>query len=330
VVKPVAPILRDITVFSGNTILGDGSVIMILDAGGIARAANVGAEGATAVEAAAMAPRAARAEDKTSLLLFRAVDATPKAVPLGLVARIETFEAEQIEMSGDTLLVQYRGALMPLVPMSGFWQRPENPKARQQVLVFSDGDAATGLLVDEILDVVEEATTIAHADRRPGYLGSAVIQGKVTDMIDTAHWLMQARGDWFRAAKASGGGSRRLLLIDDSPFFRSLVVPALSAAGHEVVAVNDAAAALELQSVGETFDAIISDIEMPGMDGLDFVRRLRAGGPWAELPVIALSARASPEDIEAGRRAGFTDYVAKYDRTALLRSVEDCLSAMVG
>jgi two-component system chemotaxis sensor kinase CheA len=57
---------------------------------------------------------------------------------------------------------------------------------------------------------------------------------------------------------------------------------------------------------------------------------LRAGGPWAELPVIALSARASPEDIETGRRAGFTDYVAKYDRTALLRSVEDCLSAMVG
>jgi two-component system chemotaxis sensor kinase CheA len=97
-----------------------------------------------------------------------------------------------------------------------------------------------------------------------------------------------------------------------------------------VVAVNDAAAALELQSEGEAFDAIVSDIEMPGMSGLDFVRRLREGGPWAELPVIALSARAAPEDVEAGRRAGFTDYVAKFDRDALLRSVEDCLSAMAG
>jgi two-component system chemotaxis sensor kinase CheA len=184
--------------------------------------------------------------------------------------------------------------------------------------------------VEEILDVVEEATTIAHADRRPGYLGSAVIQGRVTDMIDTAHWLTQARGDWFGAARGRGGTGRRLLLIDDSPFFRSLVVPALSAAGHEVVAVNDAAAALELQSEGEAFDAIVSDIEMPGMSGLDFVRRLREGGPWAELPVIALSARAAPEDVEAGRRAGFTDYVAKFDRDALLRSVEDCLSAMAG
>jgi two-component system chemotaxis sensor kinase CheA len=62
------------------------------------------------------------------------------------------------------------------------------------------------------------------------------------------------------------------------------------------------------------------------MNGLDFVRRLREGGPWAELPVIALSARAAPGDVEAGRRAGFTDYVAKFDRSALLRSIEDCLS----
>ncbi|MDW8399493.1 MAG: chemotaxis protein CheW, partial [Acetobacteraceae bacterium] len=330
VVKPVAPILRDITVFSGNTILGDGSVIMILDAGGIARAANIGAEAGVGPEAAGPGRRPAKAEKKTSLLLFRAVDATPKAVPLGLVARIETFEAGQIEMSGDTLLVQYRGALMPLVPMSGFWQRPEDPKARQPVLVFSDGEAVTGLLVEEILDVVEEAAVIAFADRRPGFLGSAVIQGRVTDMIDTAHWLMQARGDWFRKGAAGRRSGRRILLIDDSAFFRSLVVPALSAAGHEVVAVSDAAAALELRSEGEPFDAIISDIEMPGMDGLDFARRIRAGGPWADLPMIALSARAAPEDVEAGRRAGFTDYVAKFDREALLRSVEDCLSAMAG
>jgi two-component system chemotaxis sensor kinase CheA len=80
------------------------------------------------------------------------------------------------------------------------------------------------------------------------------------------------------------------------------------------------------QEAGEMFDVIVSDIEMPGLNGLDFVRRVRSGGPWSELPVIALSARASPEDVEAGHRAGFTDYVAKFDRSALLRSIEDCLS----
>ncbi len=134
------------------------------------------------------------------------------------------------------------------------------------------------------------------------------------------------RRDWFRKGGAKAEASKRLLIIDDSAFFRSLVIPALRAAGHEVVAVADAAAALELQAEGEMFDLIVSDIEMPGMDGLDFVRRLRAGGPWAGLPVIALSGRAAPEDVEAGRRAGFTDYVAKFDRAALLRSIEECLA----
>ncbi len=66
------------------------------------------------------------------------------------------------------------------------------------------------------------------------------------------------------------------------------------------------------------FDVIVSDITMPDMDGLDFARAVRAGGLWARLPMIALSARTEPADIEAGRDAGFTDYVAKFQREALI------------
>ena len=77
------------------------------------------------------------------------------------------------------------------------------------------------------------------------------------------------------------------------------------------------------------FDAIVSDIEMPDMDGLDFARAVRAGGPWAALPMIALSAHADPRDIEAGRDAGFTDYVAKFQREALIASLQQCLAEAV-
>ncbi len=94
-----------------------------------------------------------------------------------------------------------------------------------------------------------------------------------------------------------------------------------------MTAVDGAAAALKLRDEGVPFDAIISDIEMPGMDGLAFARTLRAGGAWSEAPVIALSARAEPADVARGREAGFTDYVAKYDRDALLQSLRDCLAA---
>ena len=118
VVKPVAPILRHITLFSGNTILGDGSVIMILDPNGIARATGIGT-GHTAADAEPVhAADTQSSAQKMALLLFRAGDAHSKAVPLNLVSRLETVERKTIEYPGGQAMIQYRGKLMPLVGMA--------------------------------------------------------------------------------------------------------------------------------------------------------------------------------------------------------------------
>ena len=329
VVKPVAPILRHITMFSGNTILGDGSVIMILDPNGVARGAGITAEGRVEEQQTMNVNGGIRSDSSTSLLLFRAGDQTPKAVPLGLVARLEDIPVERIEMSGGTPVVQYRGQLMPMVPIAGHWEAPAS--GRQAVLVFTEGQRSMGLMVDEILDVVEEPLLIQPGSDRLGYLGSAVIAERVTDVIDTVYWLSHAGGDWFRGDRKASSSSHkpRLLLIDDSPFFRHLVVPALSAAGFDVTAVESPAEALRLRDAGVEFEALISDIEMPEMDGLSFARNVRASGAWMRLPLVALSSRAEPEDVARGRDAGFTDYVAKYDRDALLSSLRDCLSSPI-
>jgi two-component system chemotaxis sensor kinase CheA len=329
VVKPVAPILRHITMFSGNTILGDGSVIMILDPNGVARGAGITSEGRAEDQQAVSATGGIRSDSSTSLLLFRAGDQTPKAVPLGLVARLEDIPVERIEMSGGTPVVQYRGQLMPMVPIAGHWEAPES--GRQAVLVFTEGQRSMGLMVDEILDVVEEPLIIQPGSDRLGYLGSAVISERVTDVIDTVYWLSHAGGDWFRGDRRASSSEQkpRLLLIDDSPFFRHLVVPALSAAGFDVTAVESPAEALRLRDAGMEFEALISDIEMPEMDGLSFARNVRASGAWMRLPLVALSSRAEPEDVARGRDAGFTDYVAKYDRDALLSSLRECLNSPI-
>jgi two-component system chemotaxis sensor kinase CheA len=327
VVKPVPPILRHIGVFSGNTILGDGSVIMILDPNGIARATGVAAEGANARAAEGVAA-GMRSAGRTALLLFRAGDATPKAVPLGLVARLDDLPVDRIEFSGGAAVVQYRGALMPLVPMGGAGLSPEaEARGRQTVLVFSEGERSLGLMVDAILDVVEERLEIKGGTDRAGFLGSAVVAGKVTDVIDTAWWLRQAGGDWFRANEAAA--AKRLLVVEDSAFFRELVVPSLAAAGYEVVAVGQPAEALALREQGAEFDAIVSDIEMPGMDGFALARALREGGSWASLPLIALSGRTDAPALVRAREAGFTDFVAKYDRDALAASLAACLAMPV-
>ena len=329
VVKPVAPILRHITMFSGNTILGDGSVIMILDPNGVARGAGITAEGRADDQQTMNVTAGIRSDSSTSLLLFRAGDQTPKAVPLGLVARLEDIPVERIEMSGGTPVVQYRGQLMPMVPIAGHWEAPES--GRQAVLVFTEGQRSMGLMVDEILDVIEEPLVIQPGSDRLGYLGSAVISERVTDVIDTVYWLSHAGGDWFRGDRRAISSEQkpRLLLIDDSPFFRHLVVPALSAAGFDVTAVESPAEALRLRDAGMEFEALVSDIEMPEMDGLSFARNVRASGAWMRLPLVALSSRAEPEDVARGREAGFTDYVAKYDRDALLSSLRECLSSPI-
>jgi two-component system chemotaxis sensor kinase CheA len=216
VVKPVAPILRHVTMFSGNTILGDGSVIMILDPNGIARGTGIGAGGDTKALSSTTTD-AMRSSERTAMLLFRAGDDQHLAVPLGLLARLEDIPREKIEVSCGAPVTQYRGKLMPLVAFAG---NIDTTKPRQPVLVFNDGDRSMGLMVDEIVDVVEDRLDIELSGARPGLLGSAVIGGTATDVIDTGYWLTQAWQDWFHGSQSTAQNrSRRVLVVEDSDFF---------------------------------------------------------------------------------------------------------------
>ena len=330
VVKPVAPILRDINVYSGNTILGDGSVIMILDPNGIAAATGE----ITVTDQGEQAGRnvgTIRSDERTALLVFRAGTSEPKAVPLALVARLEEIDAEAIEISNGQPVVQYRGQLMPLLTVSGGFERKTD--GRQPVLVFTDRDRSMGLMVDEILDIVEQNLTIELAADVEGVIGSAVIAGKATEIVDASHYLTHAFKDWFGRTDeglATGHSNGRILLIDDSPFFRNLMAPLLRASGYEVLTAESGDEALSLRDAGEAFDVIVSDIEMPGMNGFDLAKTIREGGSWSETPLVALSSRTSPSDLAAGRESGFVDYVAKLDRDALLETLSNTIVKMKG
>ncbi len=327
VVKPVAPILRHVTMFSGNTILGDGSVIMILDPNGIARASGVGAGSESKLLRSNLTETPTSAQ-KTAMLLFRAGDNRRMAVPLGLVARLEDIPRDKIELSCGSPVTQYRGKLMPLIAIDASLdqQTPAQP-----LLVFAEADRTMGLMVDEIIDVVEDNLDIELAGARPGLLGSAVIGGLATDVLDTGYWLMQVWEDWFRGVPRQGtaAGQRHILLVDDSEFFRQLTVPMLGAAGFRVTALSSATEALRQRDAGVMFDAIVSDIEMPEMDGVQFARAVRADGPWVGLPLIAMTAHADMEHARIGREAGFTDYVAKFEREALVASLRANLATAV-
>lgn len=325
VVKPVAPILRDIDAYSGNTILGDGSVIMILDPNGIASMAGSalsdGEEQLTAMDHEAQTA----ASNKEAMLIFRAGSQTPRAVPLSLVARLEEVAVDTIEQSNGMHVVQYRGGIMPLVLVDD--QCALRDTGRQPVLVFSEGERSMGLVVDDIVDIVEDTVNIELDSVTPGLIGTAIVAEKATEIIDVSYYLVKAFGDRRKAVKAPvKGNARRVLVVDDSDFFRNMIKPLLSAAGYQVASARSAEEALQLRDQGEVFDVILSDIEMPGMDGFELASTIRSGGAWAATPVLALSSHASAEHMERGRAAGFNDYLAKYDREGLLES----LSGYVG
>lgn len=328
VVKPVAPILRHISLFSGNTILGDGSVIMILDPNGIAATTGEVAMGNS--DAASTNVATTSSGETTSILIFRAGGEELKAVPLALVARLEEVDVTKIEYSGKNPVVQYRGQLMPLIPID-----PEHvwkEDGRQPVLVFTDRDHSMGLVVDEIVDIVEDHLNIELASDREGFVGSAVISGKATDLIDAGYYLTKAFPDWFGRAESATAygddkvGGPRILLVDDSPFFRNLLTPVLSVAGYKVSTAENAKKALELRSAGREFDAIVSDIEMPEMNGFEFAEAVRSDTRWQYVPMIALSSHATEQDFERGREVGFNDYCAKFDRDALLQTLMEILT----
>jgi two-component system, chemotaxis family, sensor kinase CheA len=321
VVKPMSTKLRHIEMFSGNTILGDGAVIMIIDPNGIAKA--LGAAGSAAHEIAEenAASRAIAQEQLTSLLVFRAGTNQPKAVPLGLVTRLEEIAVDKIELSNGRYMVQYRDQLMPLVQMAGV---SVQTSGSQPILVFADDGRSMGLVVDEIIDIVEERLNIEVAGTEGGILGSAVIKGQATEVIDVGHFLPMAFADWFsRKEMRPSATAQSVLLVDDSAFFRNMLAPVLKAAGYRVrVAPNAQEGLLALRS-GQAFDVVLTDIEMPDMNGFEFAEVIRADAHLADMPIIALSSLVSPAAVERGRLAGFHDYVAKFDRPGLIAALKE-------
>ncbi|MFZ3358804.1 MAG: chemotaxis protein CheW [Xanthobacteraceae bacterium] len=322
VIKPMSSKLRHIAVFSGTTILGDGSVIMIVDPNGLSQALGRAAQVAQAETPDLKHGAEVVADDAVSLLVFRAGSQRPKAVPLSLVTRLEEIDCRRIEISDGRHLVQYRDQLMPLLRIDS--ETGLKKEGAQPILVFSDHGRSMGLVVDEIVDIVEDKLDIEVTSNRPGVLGYAVVKGNTTEIVDVGHFLPQAFEDWFRRRDgATARPARTVLLVDDSPFFRDMLTPLIKAAGYHVVAVGSGADALAALKSDKQVDLVVTDIEMPDMDGFALARAMREASGTAAIPIIALAAMVSDEAIERGRAIGFHDFVAKFDRPGLIAAIKE-------
>lgn len=259
--------------------------------------------------------------EKTSLLVFRAGSVAPKAVPLSLVTRLEEIDVKKIEIANSRHMIQYRGHLMPLIQVNSDVKIRED--GTQPLLVFSDGARSMALVVDQIVDIVEDTLDIQVVGDRPGILGSAIVKGEATEIIDVGHFLPLAFADWFRRKDVRADARRNLLFVEDSDFFQNMLVPVLRAAGYNVTTAGGGQEALSILRNGARFEAIVTDLDMPDMDGIALAAAIRADRQWAGIPLIALSSVATDDAIARVRQAGFHDFVAKFDRQGLIAALKE-------
>ena len=186
VVKPLGKQLKGISCFAGATIMGDGRVALILDVMGIAQIANV----VTEVHEGASVEIGTRQDDavvgRDAWLVFTVAGTRRMAIPLSMVSRLEEFSATVLEHSGSEVVVQYRGNIMPLIDIAKKLniERTQEQPETLQVIVYSHEGHSVGLVVDQIVDIVDQAVKVEQQDSTSDLAGSAVIQDKVTDLLN--------------------------------------------------------------------------------------------------------------------------------------------------
>jgi two-component system chemotaxis sensor kinase CheA len=294
--------------------------VLILDPLGLARALGVQAASEFSV-APAPAPFVLPAEPRR-LLLFRAGKGALKVVPLSLISRIESINCSEITSTEGARVIKLQNSLMPLIDAGEM--SDEDFRDTRPILVIDVGGELMGLLVSEIVDVIEDELDIEIAGGSGAVLGSAIVRDEPVEILDVSWFMKIARPGAF-----SRGHARRfrILLVDDKMFFRDMLSPIISAAGYDVSTAASASDALRLFEKGAHFDAVVTDIDMPEMDGYAFARELHNDEKFAQVPMLALAAHAAPAVLSAANAAGMRGAVGKFDRKALIAALSDILDA---
>ncbi len=201
VVKAVGGQLKAIGLYSGATVLGDGTVALILDVQALARRAlrTETAERQDTQKAAALA--AAASETERQRMLLAAIGGGRRvAIPLDTVTRLEQVRADAVEKVGNREVVQYRGAILPIVRLDRhLGSYGEADREVLEVIVYADNGRSVAIVVEEILDIVDGEAAIRSDIDDLGLLGSAVLGDKVTELLDVRAAILAADPAFFNA-----------------------------------------------------------------------------------------------------------------------------------
>jgi len=335
VVKPLGRHLQVCPCLSGATILGDGHVALILDVAGIAAHESIGClEGAN--DDYEKHSATAAEEERQHMLLFSNHESEHFAVSMDVISRIDRIRADQIDSVGGHELLQYRNTTMSLLRLEDhITAKKADPIDRLYVIVFEVGEAEVGIVTSYLQDIRSISTNVdSDTFSERGILGSLVIDEKTTRFIDPFAISEIAHPEWFKqqAVEIEENDQPPLILLaEDSNFFRKQVTAMMEERGYRVIGCEDGLAAWQTLESGEfDFDLVVTDIEMPNMDGFEFASRIKNSEEWKHLPVIALTSLAGAADTQRGLDIGIDDYQVKMDRDKLLNALHNFTGSKAG
>ncbi len=325
VVKSLHPALEALACYAGSTVMGDGQVALILDVDGLARHARLDF---SCAETQAEEEHGHDTEVHSELVFTIGGDER-LALATGLIRRIVQVDPADFERVGGRDHVQVDGVVTEVVRLEDHLPISAGTEqvAQHHLILPRHVDRPIGLLCTDLVDVFD-CDFDPHGQGRvePGILGTAPLDERLTVFIDlyaVAEMADPASAAERRDAAVDPWGS--ILLAEDTPFFRNLVAGYLRASGYRVITAADGRAALELLE-RQTVDAVVSDLEMPRMGGLELVAALRSDQRHARLPCAALTSMKDPGVRERALAAGFDHFEQKLDRRRLLAVVD----SMVG
>ena len=321
VVKPLGKHFNQSREYAGATILGDGSVALILDVAGVKAVMDI-----KETELLKESEKEAEIEEyeKHSFLLLSHRENERLALPSHLVSRIEKIETKLVQKVGSNLAIKYKNDTLKLLKLSKIKGiDPCDLGESFYAVVVDMSGLEVGIVASDIHDIINyEGPVDDRSYVRDGIMGSITYQDHIVQLLDARMLIRMCVPELPAKDNVLEFDKRPItvLLVEDSPFFLRQVKKVLEEQEFTVITATNGEEGLKALGEHRDIELIVSDIEMPKMDGFTFVRKLRENPAWKDLPVVALTSLSGEEAEAKGRDAGFTEFQVKLNHDLLIEA----------
>jgi len=326
IVQPIPRLIEHSGLFTGHAVLGDGRCICILDIGSIAKRKQLNFETTTNVPVA-IKPASVTAE---RFLVFNYAEDEFFAIPLEIASLVQSIEPEKIRRLGTSTYYPVQDKMVSLVYLDQCLRvRPlPNDGVPKSIIIPANFEFDVAIACGDSFQVHELHDCFrSKAEPDSCSVGIFEVDGKLVTLLDLYRLVELHSPDCVNPAAVSGKHAR-ILCAEDSVFFRRLLQQYLNLPEWEVTLADHGRAAWDLLDRNpDGFDLVISDINMPEMNGFELAEKIRSDRRFDSIPLIALTTQVDDQSRARGLEIGFERYVGKINKFALRQCVEQVLAA---